>query len=232
MNVTINTNNLRGRVAPLYKVYPRQNGPQRAYVEMDDKGCVSADIDYDIGGAVPMRVAHNRTLRWDVSPYANGDSLADLLDSELVRGLLERVHNGHTVEWDGSNMVGRLDDDAKAAALELEQILSPYSGEYELAQVCDAYAYIADWSNLKELVDAGSVDECAKRQLESNDPDLVIVGDMEGGVASRAAKLIEYNLDRKKVDEATVRAAEILVEYDEHEFSGLLKACREAAEEE
>ena len=232
MNVTINTTNLRGEAVPLYKVYPRQNGPQRAHVEMDEEGNVSADINYEIGGAVPVRVAHNRTLRWDVSPYANGDSLADLLESELVRELFERVHNGHSVEWDGSNMVGRLDEDAEAAALELEQILSPDSGEYELAQVCDAYAFIADWFSLKELVDAGSVDECAKRQLESNDSDLVIVGDMEEEVASRAAELIEYNLDHGKVDETTVRAAEILVEYDEHEFSSLLKACREAIEEE
>lgn len=226
--ITIDTSNLRGEAAPLYKRYPHQNQPQRAHVEMDEDGNVRAEINGEIGDAVPMHVWHGRTLRWSVSPYVRGDSLADLLESEKVRALFERVHNGHSVEWNGQNMVGRLDEDAEAAALELEAILSPDSGEYELAQVCGAYEFIADWFELKELVEAGSVEECAKRQLESNDADIVIVGDMEEEVASRAAELIEYNIDHGKVDETTVRAAEILVEYDEHEFAGLLKDCREA----
>ena len=229
--ITINTSNLRGEPIPLYKLYPGQNQPQRAFVSLDEEGTVRAGINYEIGGAVPMDVWHGRTLRWSVSPYANGDSLADLLESDKVRALFERVRNGHSVEWNGSNMVGRLDEDAKEASEELEQIFAEESSEYELAQVCGAYEFIADWFSLKELVDAGSVEECAKRQLESNDSDLVIVGDMEEEVASRAAELIEYNIDHGKVDETTVRAAEILVEYDEHEFSGLLKDCREALEE-
>ena len=227
INVTINTANLRGIAAPLY--YPRQNGPLSAFVEMDEQGNVSAGINYEIGGAVPAHVWHNRTLRWGVSPYANGNNLANLLESERVRELFERVHNGHSVEWDGSNMVGRLDEDAAAAALELEQVLSPESGEYEMVQVCTAHEFIADWLSLDDLIEAGSVEACVKRL--GNDSDrLVIVGNLEEAVASRARRLIERDLDSGEVDSATVLAAEILVEYDEHAFSDLLKECREALE--
>lgn len=230
--VEIDVSNLRGAEVPLYKVYQNQNKPQPAFVELDENGNVSADIDYEIGGAVPVRVAHNRTLRWGVSPYAQGDSLADLLESERVRELFERVHNGHSVEWNGRNMVGRLTEDAEAAALELEAILSPESCEYELAQAIGAYEFIADWFRLEELVEAGSVSECAKRQLESNDSGLVVVDDMEEAVAERAAELIEHNLDHGRVVETTVRAAEILAAWSAHDFSKLLEDVRDEFESE
>lgn len=229
--ITINTSNLRGEPIPLYKLYPGQNQPQRAFVSLDEEGTVRAGINYEIGGAVPMDVWHGRTLRWSVSPYANGDSLADLLESDRVKELFERVYAGHEVVWNGNNMVGRLDEDAEDASEELERILEPGSGEYDLAQICEAYDFISEWFRLEELVDAGSVEALAEKELASNDSELVIVGDMEEAVATRAAELIELRLERGKVDDIVLRAAEILADYDKYEYSSLLKACREAIEE-
>jgi hypothetical protein len=55
---------------------------------------------------------------------------------------------------------------------------------------------------------------------------------MEEAVAERAAELIELRLERGKVDDTVLRAAEILAAYDEYEYASLLKACREALDEE
>lgn len=229
--INVKLNNF-GRTLPLYKRYPGQSQPQRAHIELDEEGTVTAGINGEIGNAVPMDVWHGRTLRWSVSPYAFGPSLEDLINSPRVIELFERVHAGRTVEWDGSNHVGRLDEDAEAAALELEAIFAPDSGEYDLVQACEAYQLVeGSWFNLDELVWAGSVEECAGEIETSVLNEIFIIGDTADAVALRTSEIIERHIDKGTVDAVTLRAAEILAAYDE-EFAYLLKACREAAEEE
>lgn len=121
-HITINTENLRGEIAPLYCRCQGQTNAQPAYVELGEDGYVSADYSGEIGNGVPFTVWHRRTLRWAVPSQSSGNALADLIESADIVALLERVSAGHTVEWDGSNFVGSLDDDARAASDELESI--------------------------------------------------------------------------------------------------------------
>ena len=124
MNISIKTDNLRGEIAPLYCRYQGQTDCQGAYVQMNEDGIVSADYNAEIGWAVTFDVFHNRTLSWGVASRVRGDALADLLESDEMRALFERVHTGHDVEWDGNNNVGHLDDDARAASDEIEAELT------------------------------------------------------------------------------------------------------------
>lgn len=213
MSITINTDNLRGEPAPLYHVYPRQTKPQPAYVELDEDGDVSADYNGEIGNAVPMAVWHRRTLRFDVSPRVGGDDLADFLESDAVVALLERIHAGHTVEWNGNNHVGTLDDDAQAAA---EALMEALSGLDDV-EVGDAYEWLAPGFALSDLVEGESIETLAASLIdEAAGEGITIHGSMEDAVAQCAAERIQREIDMgADFDPATLRAAEILAAYDE-----------------
>lgn len=103
---------------PLYLRYDRQHQPQRAFIAIDEHGAISAGTNCDVGNAVPMDVWHNRTLRFAVPSRIGARQLRDFI--ARMRPLFERVHAGHTVEWDGNNMVGRLTVDAEDAIDQIE----------------------------------------------------------------------------------------------------------------
>lgn len=54
--------------------------------------------------------------------------------------LLERVHAGHSIEWDGHNSKGRLDDDAAAASEEIEGVIGAIP-DADLQEICTAEEY-------------------------------------------------------------------------------------------
>ena len=148
----IKVENLRAGAVPLYREYPGRLAPQPAYVQMDEDGRVEADYSGEIGNGVPMFVWHGRTLRWTVSPNALGSDLADLIESDEVKALLTRVYEGHSVDWDGNNHVGRLTEDAEKASEQLTEIFAPESGKYAMVSVWTAYDWIVDDFSLAELV--------------------------------------------------------------------------------
>lgn len=121
--LSLSLDNLRASRAPLFHQYPRQTNPQSAFVELSETGEVSADWNGEIGNGVPAAVWHGCDLRFPVASSVAGPALADYLEGEEGRSLLSRIHQGHSVEWDGSNHVGRLDEDASAAREELEAAL-------------------------------------------------------------------------------------------------------------
>ncbi len=49
--------------------------------------------------------------------------MADFLESEEIGELLQRVHDGHSVEWENGNQVGILDEDAIEAFEEFQSQL-------------------------------------------------------------------------------------------------------------
>ncbi|TQV62730.1 MAG: hypothetical protein FNT15_05840, partial [Sulfurovum sp.] len=234
MNITINTTNLRNELIPLYEKYSGQFNEQPAYVEMDEDGNVCADYSGEIGNAEPMSVWNGRTLQWSVDAAANGDSLADLLESAKVKSLLERVYQGHDVHWDGSNHVGRLNDDAEEASNALDEIFSPASGEYSVMEVWGAQDWISAGFFLDALIKAGSVEDYASDvtdELYNNSSTAAIYGDMEDAVALLASEMIQNprHIDAMGYDsdQTPFWAAKILVEYDKYKYSSLLDHCRE-----
>lgn len=145
--LVLELDNFRDSLAPLFHRYPREVNPQGALVEITEEGAVSADWNGEIGNGVPSFGWHGRTIRVPVSPFVSGPDLADFLE-RFARGrvLLERIHEGHSVEWDGSNFVGSLDEDAQAAREELETALR----ELKQADVQRAEEWISStsWADL------------------------------------------------------------------------------------
>lgn len=145
---------LRAKAAPVYHRYPRQTSAQPAYIEMDEGGAVSVDWDSSIGNGAPMSVWHNRTLRWSIPNTLTGAALADFLGREDVQALLERIHAGHSVDWDGRNQVGRLTDDARNASYDLEGLCETTWDPDEHARIWPCAEFLPD---LRPLNAAGNV---------------------------------------------------------------------------
>lgn len=225
--INITTKNLRGESAPLYSKYPREFKPQPAYIEMTEDGDVSADYSGEIGDAIPMYVWNKRTLRWNILPSANGDSLADWLESAEISALLERIHDGHTVDWNGSNYTGHLDDDAQAASDELDRILNgSWALPYDTTEVWDAKEWLAEGFDIDQVIEEGIAGYAATAEdyLDNNQ---AIDGNLEDATVSLAAVAVQRHIDDEIVDSQKIRSiAEMLADYSPAEYADLLAAYR------
>jgi len=136
MKITIPNHLDRNSLAPLYHRYPQQIYPQPAYLEIDpEKGAAILDWSGEIGNAVPAAVWHGRILRVSVSNTLTWDEIYKLVEDEAVQDLIARIIDGHETIWDGSNHVGHLSDDARAALEGLGTILESYVGEAQVWEV-------------------------------------------------------------------------------------------------
>lgn len=120
-STSLDLHNLRDDIAPLYLRYEGQVNAQPAFVELDEDGEISTAIGADSGCG--MAFWHRRTLQWRVPSDVSGAAMIAFLQSDEARTLLERVHAGHTVEWDGNNHVGRLSGDAREASEEFAALV-------------------------------------------------------------------------------------------------------------
>jgi hypothetical protein len=123
VTIAINTENLRGKAAPLFSYCREKEAPLWAFVEMSERGTVRAGV----AAAPSEAMRRGRAQVWTVSPYLNGDALADFLEHE-ARMLLERVHAGLALERVGSKRVGRLSEEAKTAARQLVAMFESLRG--------------------------------------------------------------------------------------------------------
>lgn len=97
------------------------------YLFLTNGGVVGFDVNY--GDMRPIYEHYKEVLTWTFDQSATGKQLNNFLNDKKVVELLERIHEGHEVDWDGCNFVGSLDKNAKAAASELERIIETSLGE-------------------------------------------------------------------------------------------------------
>lgn len=124
----------------LYCRYQAQCRPQPCYVTLDCRTAeLSAAYSGEIGGGVPVDVWHHRAIRWHI-PALRGDPAAALLEG--LAPLAQRVVDGYSEIWDGSNHVGQLDDDAYSACAEIaDRCVDAGDEDYDQISVWVA----ADW---------------------------------------------------------------------------------------
>jgi len=174
--------------APLYSQYPQQINPQPAYICLYEDGRVCADYSGEIGNARPADEWHGRTLTWRITPFLTGRAVGNLLMSEPVKGLLERVHAGHDSEWNGNNFVGTLTDDAQAAFERLERIFEEEEEDIEVWNVED---WLFNSCRLADHWPAGDMDldmavSGVEETLTDTDKVIELNGDIEESLLERA----------------------------------------------
>ena len=104
----------------LFCHYARQSEPQKCFIALDlEDGTLWADYNAEIGSAVPEAVWNGRTIRFP-APCMTANGMNRLMDE--IAPLAERVLAGASIEWNGNNHVGKLDEDAQDASDEIERI--------------------------------------------------------------------------------------------------------------
>lgn len=136
----------------LHQHYPGELSMQPCHIELDlESGELTADYNPEIGNAVPMRVFHGIVRWWSipclVSTEANG-----LL--EQITPLAERVLAGAAVEWNGSNNVAVLNEDAAQAEQEIIGFLDENTDLLDLVVEMDA----GEWFSEGDLPDGLTAD--------------------------------------------------------------------------
>lgn len=119
--------------------YPGQTSPQDCFLELDPKeGTVRCGYSGEVGNAVPVAVYNRRILRWRIPVLR--DTAANRLMADLVP-LFVRIVDGYDTEWNGSDTVGVLDEDAQKAMDAVIVACDTDWPETAIVQVSDA----ADW---------------------------------------------------------------------------------------
>ena len=174
-----------GEAAPLYLQYDGQHRPQSASITISEDGAVYAEVSGSVGGGTTPDKWHGRTIEIDVPPLANGASVAAVLESAEGSALLNRIHDGRSVEWNGNSRVGKLSEDAQEAIEELESKLA----DVTMDEVVDDLGQYLGHLSLREAWPAGQT----LGEAESMITDNVEAGN--GGLARIDGDVEEYLLN-------------------------------------
>ncbi len=177
----------------LHHRYPRESKDQPVHVSLNcETGELSAQVDMEIGMAVPRNVHEERRIRWTI-PALRAKAANAFLAS--IAPLAARVLAGFSAEYKDGNRVGRFDEDAAAAREEIRRLADQLSDADRLNvwQAADLYVSLGSAAvQARELgVTATSSDEdlesIAKRE-RANFPDEI---DMVEGLPEYLRRLRE-----------------------------------------
>lgn len=103
---------------PTAKQYPGQHQPQRKRLTLERDGDVTLDYNPEIGSAVTMDRWHNvtPTISWD--GYTKTSDIVRFYGRN--KALFERVYDGRTIVWKGTDQVGEYNREAQKAIGRLE----------------------------------------------------------------------------------------------------------------
>ena len=185
---------MRSRPAPLYRVSYRQTQPQPSYVEMDEDGKVKVGTNPDSGGAIPMDVYHGRRMRWPITQEVSGERLVQLFRDPEVIALLERVHAGHSIQWDGNNNVGVLNEDAQDASDQLEERFDSVESDIAVWDV-DDWLWEAGNRLCDNWKEGATLDQAVAYLEEDAKRDGVVpIGDLRKSLLDRAEEIFRDRL--------------------------------------
>jgi len=165
----------------LYHKYPTQMQPQSTYIELDpDAETLRATWNGEIGNAVPFSVWHGTIRRYSLpSSELKTEAIGWFLDE--IAPYAQRVCDGYSEEWDGSNYVGIINDDARDAEEVIYRILDDqWDEDGDCIQVRDA----ADWyqderSDLIAKIASGATDEDLEKTIEEGALEIDVLENVE-----------------------------------------------------
>lgn len=188
-------------------VQGRRYGVAKLTLREDGRVIVSEDVRVG-GDMTPIDVYHRRDLVWQIASARNGSCAVDVeaLRDDLAEGgvlsrLLDRVRAGHSIEWDGSNMVGRLTDDAEEAREEISYLIAASRRYASDTMVMSAEEWLCGQDDggvvlgrLEISVDATAeqISDCAAECVAQAEMDgIILTGDMAEVIRSVIAEARE-----------------------------------------
>lgn len=111
----------------LFCHYPGQHCRQDVGMTIDlESGILTCQYDPLVGGGSSEALFHRRAL-WIPMECLIADKANALMDE--VKPLADRILAGASIDWNGNNHVGTLNDDATAALDELSDRIAPEAGD-------------------------------------------------------------------------------------------------------
>ena len=122
---------------------------------------------------MPIQVWNGSAVQWCLPYYAHADRVREFLAREDVREIFSRILVDHTVEWDGSNMIGRLGEAGAVAVEEFDDLLREEEEELQYERIIDPEDYLSDQStSAAEWIERGG-----PVTAESTDEDLARIAE-------------------------------------------------------
>src|SRR5690606_33300771 len=139
---------------------------EQAYLYFDpqDRSLWTETLNTFERSGVPMEVYHGVILRWPLPASTNGEWLTRAINDGDLDELLDRIKAGYTCDWDGSNWVGTMNQDAENAYLEIESLLERFV-DYDLG-VWWADHWLADTPDEELGISAETTDQEIEKLAE------------------------------------------------------------------
>jgi hypothetical protein len=182
--------------APLYVECP--GGSYGAWLCLNEHGECSLEVLGPWVYTFRTSLRDCRTLVWPLPHEIKGHALQKMLTSDRVLQLLQRVHDGQEVEWDGQRWSGHLDDDADEANAELEQIFECEWNADDTWSFMSAHEWLTEYS-LNDVWPAGkSLQEAAEYIIRDAENKGTLVGsttEMESALRVKLLKQVRVDKD-------------------------------------
>jgi len=148
----------------------------------------------------PMDVHHHRKLRFRVPDDADATALQEWIESHA--GLIQEIFDGYSSEWDGSNMVGRYDENAQVAKGRLQALVS--SNHKHPSSSLTNPVYDAPIER--------PFDEVPRHTVDVPTHDIVMINGQEWAVPGKHGIIRDYDITADTSDERLEEIAEDLAE--------------------
>ena len=172
-------------------------GMLRGYIILDgDDHHVTAYLGERSG--MPISVYNGRDQQWALPYYARADRVREFLGRADVLEALGRILAHHTLEWDWSNMIGRLGEAGENAREEFDDLLLEEDDWLQYEVIIDPEDYLSDqstsdaeWADRGGPVTALSTDEDLLRIAAAIQSEMESDWYIEGDWVSALGKLRE-----------------------------------------
>lgn len=185
----------------------RRGGEYMTYTELyinpDSRRCLVSQQSNAPGVGTPEDEWHHRVLTYNIGggrEFGRGecqaapdaDDLRKLLESKKGQALLDRICDGHEVNWDGHNRVGELDSDAQAAREKLMVLVDDLPRSQWTTWMIEDWLYEWRRNEVKATTtDAEIVKLAQEAKTQADDEYVYVDGDIED-------YLTEYRDELKK----------------------------------
>lgn len=148
---------------PLYQPYGMDQ-TTKSYISLDiETGEI--DAGYEMQNSTSMRSWNNIELHIHVSEQSTTDEITRIIDENM--GGFQKILNGASIEWDGSNYRGKLNDDAQYIYDRLDGYGAGFS--------CDTQTYIiddlAEWTQYEDQIIKTTIDDLAEKLFNCDGDD-------------------------------------------------------------
>ncbi|MEY8200099.1 MAG: hypothetical protein RPS47_12715 [Colwellia sp.] len=203
----------QNKVTPVYFQIDQSQPACNAFLEISvNDEVITLTADYTLNtNSSPYDIAMMKVLRVSIPAEISGKMLKELEIDEGFIVLVNRLVDGHTVEWDGNNHRGQLSDDA----IEADQELSVFFSSSDCIEVItDVQEWVSVSFTIEELASKG-LHDLSKLLTDSLEPNQGFGSNINEAIMTVAAYTVEEVLEEEELSLSLLIVINMLIEHDD-----------------